>query len=186
MSAARAAVDLILSGHEPYPAMLVDRHWNLVASNRPMGPMMAGADPSLLVPPVNVLRVTLHPKGVSPRIENLAEVREHLMARLQRDFELTADEKLKDLLDELRSYPGNEGDTSGHEPQTYGGLVVPLKLSTPAGVITLFSTTTVFGTPLEVTLSELMLEAFYPADEFSASVLRQAADSAAAAADGAG
>lgn len=185
MTSARAAVDLILSGHEPYPAMLVDRHWNLVAANRTMAPLMAGADPSLLVPPVNVLRVTLHPKGVAPQIENLAEVREHVIARLQRDFELTADEKLKDLLDEVRSYPGDDGDASNQEPSAYGGLVVPLKLRTPAGVITLFSTTTVFGTPLEVTLSELMLEAFYPADEFSANVLRAAAE-AVASAGGAG
>jgi transcriptional regulator with XRE-family HTH domain len=178
MSSARAAVDLILAGHEPYPAVLVDRHWNLVGGNRASAPMMAGADASLLVPPVNVLRITLHPKGVAPRIENLAEVREHVLARLQRDFELTADETLKALLEELRAYPGNEGDTSGEEPVSYGGVVVPLKMRTPAGVITLFSTTTIFGTPTEVTLSELMLEAFYPADEFSANVLRQAAAAA--------
>lgn len=177
MSSARSAVDLILNGHEPFPAMLVDRHWNLVASNRAMAPMLAGADPSLLTPPLNVLRVTLHPKGVAPRIVNLAEIREHVLDRLQREFELTADDKLRALLEELRSYPGNEGDTSGEEPVSYGGVVVPLKLRTPAGVITLFSTTTVFGTPTEVTLSELMLEAFYPADEFSANVLRQAAAS---------
>jgi transcriptional regulator with XRE-family HTH domain len=177
MSSARRAVELILNGHEPFPAMLVDRHWTLVAANRAMGPMLAGADASLLAPPLNVLRITLHPQGVAPRIENLAQIREHVLARLQRDFELTADETLKALYDELRSYPGNEGDTSGEEPVSYGGVVVPLKLRTPAGVITLFSTTTVFGTPTEVTLSELMLEAFYPADEFSANVLRQAAAS---------
>lgn len=177
MSSARAAVDLILSGHEPFPALLVDRHWTLVAANRTVMPMLAGVDESLLVPPMNVLRLTLHPKGLAPRIENLAQWRAHVIGRVQRDFELTADEKLKGLLDELRSYPVSEGDTSDEEPTSYGGVVVPMKMRTPAGVITLFSTTTVFGTPVEVTLSELMLEAFYPADEFSAAVLRQAAAS---------
>lgn len=175
MSAARAAVDLILSGHEPYPALLVDRHWTLVAANRTVMPMLAGADPSLLAPPMNVLRVTLHPGGLAPRIENLAQWRAHVIGRVQRDLELTADEALKNLLDELRDYPGGGGDSSAEDSTNFGGVVVPLKLRTPAGSITLLSTTTVFGTPVEVTLSELMLEAFYPADEHSAAVLRQAA-----------
>jgi transcriptional regulator with XRE-family HTH domain len=178
LSSARAAVELILNAHEPFPAMLVDRHWNLVTANRAMVPMLTGVDESLLRPPLNVLRATLHPKGLAPRIENFAQIREHLLARLQRDFELTADPQLKALLDELRTYPVKEGDTSDEEPLSYGGVVVPLKMRTPAGVVTLFSTTTVFGTATEVTLSELMLEAFYPADEFSANVLLQAAGSA--------
>jgi transcriptional regulator with XRE-family HTH domain len=179
MSSARAAVDLILNGHEPFPALLVDRHWTLVSANKTVLPMLAGVDPSLLTPPMNMLRVTLHPKGMASRIENLAQWRHHVISRVQRDFELTADDVLKSLLDELRGYPGGEEDASGGDgAMNFGGVVVPLKLRTPAGVITLFSTTTVFGTPVEVTLSELMLEAFYPADEFSASVLRQAAMSA--------
>jgi transcriptional regulator with XRE-family HTH domain len=175
MSSARAAVELILNGHEPFPALLVDRHWTLVAANKTVMPMLAGVDASLLTPPMNVLRVTLHPKGMAPRIENLAQWHEHVIARVQRDFELTADETLKSLLDELRDYPSGDDHAPGEPAMSYAGVVVPLKLRTPAGVITLFSTTTVFGTPVEVTLSELMLEAFYPADEFSASVLRQVA-----------
>jgi transcriptional regulator with XRE-family HTH domain len=178
MSSARAAVELILSGHEPFPALLVDRHWTLVAANKTVMPMLAGVDASLLTSPMNVLRVTLHPKGMAPRIENLAQWREHVIARVQRDFDLTADETLKSLLEELRGYPSGEDKASEGPPTSYPGVVVPLKLRTPAGVITLFSTTTVFGTPVEVTLSELMLEAFYPADEFSASVLRQVASAA--------
>jgi len=181
MSAARAAVDLILSGHEPYPASLVDRHWTLVASNRAVAPMLVGIDPALLAPPVNVLRLTLHPKGLAPRIENLDQWRAHILARVARDLELTADATLAELLNELRSYSPN-----GHSPAIdkadahFAGVVVPLKLRTEAGVLSMFSTTTVFGTAVEVTLSELVLEAFYPADEHTAQALRGLAASARA------
>ena len=173
MSAARAAVDLILNGHEPYPASLVDRHWTLVASNRAVGPLLGGVDPALLTPPVNVLRLTLHPNGLAPRIENLEQWRAHILARVARDLELTADATLAELLNELRSYSPN-----GHDPAVdkadahFAGVVVPMKLRTDAGVLSMFSTTTVFGTAVEVTLSELVLEAFYPADEPTAEALR--------------
>jgi hypothetical protein len=120
--------------------------------------------------------LTLHPAGLAPRIENLAQWRSHLLARLARDVELTADPTLAALLTELRGYPG--GDSEAFDPQ-FGGVLVPMKLRSPAGVLSMFSTTTVFGTPVEVTLSELMLEAFYPADEFTAGVLRQLAGQSA-------
>jgi transcriptional regulator with XRE-family HTH domain len=181
MSAARKAVELILNGHEPYPALLVDRHWTLVAANRIVAPMLVGVDASLLAPPMNVLRVTLHPDGMASRIENLAQWHAHVIARVQRDYELTADEKLGELLKELREYPSGDGEVSVETDSGYGGVVVPMKMRTPVGVLTMFSTTTVFGTAVEVTLSELVLEAFYPADEFTAQALRAVAASAAAA-----
>ncbi|MBX5463134.1 MAG: helix-turn-helix transcriptional regulator [Steroidobacteraceae bacterium] len=183
MTAARAAVDLILNGHEPYPALLVDRHWTLLGHNRAVAPFLAQVDPSLLAPPVNTLRLTLHPQGLAPHIENLAQWRAHLLARVSRDLELTADRALADLLSELRSYGGehDEGHLPGNGDFEYPGVVVPLKLRTPHGVLTMFSTTTVFGTPVEVTLSELMLEALYPADEFTAEMLRKMASGASIA-----
>ena len=171
MGSARAAVDLILSGHEPYPAVLVDRHWNLLAANKAASAFMVGIDPSILGPPVNVLRATLHPQGMAPRIENLAEWRTHLLTTLAHQLEISADPTLAALLTELRGYPGGEAEP---DPQ-FGGVVVPLKLRTEAGTLSMFTTTTVFGTPVEVTLSELMLEAFYPADEFTANILRHMA-----------
>ncbi|HET9472868.1 MAG TPA: helix-turn-helix transcriptional regulator [Steroidobacteraceae bacterium] len=171
MNSARAAVELILNGHEPYPAVLVDRHWNLLAANKAAGAFMAGVDPEVLGPPMNVLRATLHPKGLAPRIANLPEWRSHLLTTLARELELSADPALAALMTELRGYPGGEAEP---DPQ-FGGVVVPLKLQTEIGTLSMFSTTTVFGTPMEVTLSELMLEAFYPADEFTAQVLRQMA-----------
>jgi transcriptional regulator with XRE-family HTH domain len=173
LGAARAAVDLILTGHEPYPAMLVDRHWTLLATNRAVAPFMVDIAPSLLTPPVNALRLTLHPKGIAPRIENLAQWRAHLLARVARDFEITADPILAELLQELRAYGGN-GAEEHAELQT-PEVVVPLKLRTDAGVLSCFSTTTVFGTAVEVTLSELVLEAFYPADAQTAEILRKMA-----------
>jgi transcriptional regulator with XRE-family HTH domain len=171
LNSARAAVDLILRGHEPYPAILVDRHWNLLAANQASSRLLGGIDPDVLGPPVNVLRATLHPKGLSSRIVNLGEWRAHLLSTLARDVEISADPTLAALLTELRGYPGGEV----HPDPQFGGVVVPLKLRTEAGILSLFSTTTVFGTPMEVTLSELMLEASYPADEFTAQVLRQLA-----------
>ncbi|MEP7247425.1 MAG: helix-turn-helix transcriptional regulator, partial [Gammaproteobacteria bacterium] len=174
MSAARAAVDLILIGHDPFPALLVDRHWSLVAANSAARHFLAGIDESLLTPPVNVLRLTLHPAGFAPRIENLAQWRAHVIARVARDLELTADATLADLLTELRGYPGGVADLS-EETSEFGGVVVPMKFRSDAGLLSLFSTTTVFGTAVEVTLSELMLEAFYPADEMTARLLRELA-----------
>lgn len=174
LSAARQAVDLILNGHEPYPALLVDRHWTLLAANRAAHGFFSDVDRTLLAPPVNVLRVSLHPGGLAPRIENLAQWRTHVLARLARDVDLTADPALAQLAAELRGYPGGEEQ----EPDPgFGGVVVPLQYRSAAGVLSMFSTTTVFGTAVEVTLSELMLEAFYPADDFTCGALRKFAAS---------
>jgi hypothetical protein len=164
-------VDLILKGHEPYPALLVDRHWTLVSANQAAQAFMVAEDESLLKPPVNVLRLSLHPRGSAPGIVNLAEWRAHVLARLARDVAITADATLAELLTELRGYPGGEANHMV-DPNS-ASVVVPLKLRTPQGaVLSFLSTTTVFGTAVEVTLSELVLEAFYPADEFTAAALR--------------
>ena len=169
LAGARRAVDLVLSGHEPYPALAVDRHWTMVAANRAVAPLLGGVDPSLLAPPVNVLRLSLHPAGVAPRIVNLAQWRAHVLARLRRQIAATADATLAGLLDELRAYPVATDD--GHPPPDLddpGAVVVPLRLQTPGGVLSFVSTTTIFGTPVEVTLSELAIESFFPADAATA------------------
>ncbi|HEY7385679.1 MAG TPA: helix-turn-helix transcriptional regulator [Beijerinckiaceae bacterium] len=171
---ARDAVDLILKGHEPYPALAVDRHWTLVAANGAVAPLLAGvAEPSLLTPPVNVLRLSLHPRGLAPQIVNLAEWRSHLLERLRHQIEVTADAVLVRLMQELEAYPV-PSDGAAAEARDYAGLVVPLRLRTSQGMLSLFSTTTVFGTPVDVTLSELAVEAFFPADAATAEALRKA------------
>ena len=173
---ARAAVELILKGHEPYPAIAVDRLWRLIAHNRAApGLLGLAADPKLLQPPVNVLRLSLAPGGLAPHIVNFGEWRAHVLDRLRRQVELTADPELIALAQELAALPG---PAARERPRDYAGVLIPLDLRTPAGALSLFSTVTVFGTPVDVTLSELALEAFYPADEATAALLRRMAQNA--------
>jgi transcriptional regulator with XRE-family HTH domain len=186
LQAARKAIDLVLAGHEPYPALAVDRHWMLVAANGAVGRLIGGADASLLQPPVNVLRLSLHPKGLAPRIANLPEWRAHLLARLHRQIEVSADPVLAELMRELAAYPVPTSTRSGRPPtgREFAGVVVPVQFTTDAGTLSFFSTTTVFGTPLDITLSELALEAFFPADTATADALRHLAGSTAQARPG--
>ncbi|WP_376965698.1 helix-turn-helix domain-containing protein [Azospirillum sp. A26] len=175
MQAARKAVDLVLTGHEPFPALAVDRHWQLLAANRAVAPLLEGVSAELLAGPVNVLRLSLHPDGLAARIGNWAQWREHVLSRLTRQIEAGADPVLVALRSELQGYPapasGSEGGSeAGHHPD----VVVPLRLHTSFGLLTLFSTTTVFGTAVDVTLSELAIEAFFPADAETAERLRRA------------
>lgn len=162
---AMAAVQQVLKGHEPNPALAVDRHWNLVSANAAIQPFMTGiADPSLLEPPVNVLRLSLHPAGLAPRIVNLGEWRAHLLTKLRRQNETFGDPILGALEQELQSYPGDVSRTRiVHDEGT--AIVHPLKIRAVDTVLSLISTITVFGTPVDVTLSELAIECFFPADE---------------------
>lgn len=174
LQSARQAVDLVLKGHDPYPALAVDRHWSLIAANDALFPLIGEVDPALLKPPVNVLRLSIHPAGLARRIVNFTEWRNHLVARLRHQVDVTGDAALADLADELQAYPIPDGAVRGPVPaQDYGGVVVPLKLASDSGILTLFSTTTVFGTPIDVTLSELAIEAFFPADPETAEALRR-------------
>ena len=170
---AREAIELVLRGHQPYPAVAVDRHWQLIAANDAANFFMAGVAPALLTAPLNVLRATLHPDGMAPRIVNLAEWRAHVLARLRRQIEVSADAVLGDLLKELSEYPAPAHTA---EPATTAvPYAVPFRLATDAGVLSFISTITVFGTPVDVTLSELALESFFPADAATAAALRSLA-----------
>lgn len=173
LQAARDAMEMVLKGHEPYPAIAVDRHWTLLAANRAIAPMLTDIKPELLAPPMNVLRASLHPDGLAPRIVNLGQWRAHIFARLRRQIEISADPVLIALLDELIAYPAPERSGRGNGGEHTNAFVVPLRLATPMGVLSFISTTTVFGTPIDVTLSELALEAFFPADAATAALLRQ-------------
>lgn len=178
LSAARQAVDLVLKGHEPYPALAIDRHWTMVAANRAIAPLVARADPLLLTGAVNVLRLSLHPDGLAPHIVNWHAWREHVIARVQRQAETSGDATLAALVGELSAYP-----TPPHarKPDQAGAfeahqIAVPFRIATDLGVLSFFSTTTVFGTPVDVTLSELAIEAFFPADDETARALRAYAE----------
>src|SRR5262249_5834367 len=137
---ARKAVDLVLAGHEPYPALAVDRHWTLVAANAAVGPLIADAAPELLQPPVNVLRLSLHPQGLAPRIANLKQWRTHLLDRLRRQIELSGDAVLEKLFAELNAYPvpSNVRAMKALGDTDYGDVVVPFQLVTAAGILSLF------------------------------------------------
>jgi transcriptional regulator with XRE-family HTH domain len=177
--AARASIDAVLQGHEPNPALAVDRHWVLVAGNAAMQRLVAGVDPTLLRPPVNVMRLSLHPGGLAPRIANLAQWREHVITRLRRQFEVSGDTVLSDLLEEIRDYPAPPPSRTGQAQSEYDGVAVPFRLVTIEGTLTFFSTVTVFGTPVDITLSELAIESFFPADAGTAEIMRRMAASPA-------
>jgi transcriptional regulator with XRE-family HTH domain len=171
----RAAVSRVLDAHEPFPAIAVDRHWNLVASNGALGPLLEGVAPELLVPPVNTIRLALHPDGVAPRIVNLGDYRADLLSRMERAWRLTSDERLGELYEEMLGYPGPE-EPGDAPPTPAAAVTMQLRLRPPAGrsgpELAFFSTITTFGTAIDVTVSELAVEAFFPADPETADALR--------------
>jgi transcriptional regulator with XRE-family HTH domain len=170
MSAVHEAIEHVLRAHEPFPAVVIDARWELVAGNDAVPVLTEGAAPALLEPPVNVLRLSLHPDGMASRIVNLAEWRAHLLDRLDRDIESAADPALIAIRDELAAYPSPRPAS----PPDMQAILVPLRLRVHGTVLSLFSTTTVFGTPQDITVSELAIESFYPADAPTAAFLRRA------------
>jgi transcriptional regulator with XRE-family HTH domain len=176
MKLAREALEAVLKAHEPNPALAIDRHWNLVSANRMVTPLLGGVAPKLLQGKINVMRLGLHPDGLASRTVNLHEWRAHLLERLHHQCETTADAELIALHDELKAYP--VPPRSGPPPKIPDTVVVPFQLRFGNEVLSFMSTTMVFGTPLEVTLSELALEAFYPADDKTAQKLREIAGAA--------
>lgn len=173
LAAARAAIEQLLKAHEPYPALTIDRQWNLLAANAAVAPFFAGIPAELLGPPLNVLRISLHTQGLAPRIVNLAQWRAYLLMRLQHDIDSSGDPQLQALYEELLGYPAPLEPVEAPPPS----VLMPLKLRTEKGVLSLISTVTVFGTPNDVTLAELALETFFPADEAGAWYLRPLAQS---------
>lgn len=175
MDAARQAIDLLLAGHEPYPALAVDRHWNLLAANRAVGIFLAEIPQELLTPPLNVLRLSMHPEGLAGRIINSAQWRDHVLHRLRQQVEATADPVLKELLEELRAFPAPPADTPAHEPVIHDSVAFPLRMRSSIGELAFYTTTTVFGTATDVTLAELAIESFVPANAETAALLQRAA-----------
>ncbi|MEC3956271.1 helix-turn-helix transcriptional regulator [Nocardia sp. CDC153] len=169
MQPIRDALRQILTGLEPHPALAIDATWTMVDANAGIGLFLDGIDPALLQPPVNGLRLTLHPDGLAPRIINLPEWRGHIFERLQRQIDVTGSPELVALLAELRAYPGGEEAPGLPEPDQ---TVVPLRLRHDGHELAFLSATTVFGTPMNITVAELAIEAFFPADAATATLLR--------------
>ena len=173
MGPVREALDRVLAGHEPFPAVVVDRHWGMVAGNSAIPLLTAGVAAHLLEPPVNVLRLTLHPEGMAPRIANLAEWRAHLLDRLGRQAVVSGDPALSALYDELAGLPGG-GESATPPDLAASDIAVPLRIRHGDGELRFLSTYTTFGTAVDVTVSELSIEAFFPADAATAQALYSA------------
>jgi transcriptional regulator with XRE-family HTH domain len=167
LQSVRAALRQVLAGHDPYPAVVVNRWWELLESNASIGVLLTDCAPELLEPPVNVLRLSLHPDGMAPNIVNLAEWRGHLLAQLHRRAETMGDQRLLDLHRELAAYPGG---TTGSPDHT--DVVLPLRYRRGDEELAFFSISATVGSATDVTVEELAIEAFYPADAGTAAVLR--------------
>jgi transcriptional regulator with XRE-family HTH domain len=170
MAPVRTAIDTVLRGHEPFPAIAVDRYHHVVSANDTAERLFVSrVAPHLLTEPINALRATLHPDGLARDIVNLAEFSAHLLAGLDREVEASADPLLAGLAAELRTYPGV---ADGAPTDVASRLFVPMVLRSDSGELRFFSTITTFGTPLDITIAELAIEAFFPADESTAAALR--------------
>jgi transcriptional regulator with XRE-family HTH domain len=168
LKSARQAIDLVLKAHEPNPALAVDRHWNLVSANRMVLPLLEGIAPRLLGQPFNVLRLSFHPEALAPRTVNLGEWCAHLLERLHRQCEATADPELIKLYHELKAYP----IPARSAPLMADNVAIPFRMRLNDDVLSFISTTMIFGTPVDITLSEIAIETFFPADDVTANRLR--------------
>jgi transcriptional regulator with XRE-family HTH domain len=164
----RRNVESLLATHAPNPALAVDRHWTMLTANRAVAHLVAGAEPMLLRPPVNVVRLFLHPAGLASRIVNLAQWRAHTIERLRRQIDASGDPVLTDLLEEVRDYTSHGTDRPEDD-----AVALPLRLATFDGVLSFFNTTTSFATPLDITVAELTVETFLPADLETAAIMRR-------------
>jgi|SRR5205085_7568739 transcriptional regulator with XRE-family HTH domain len=174
----REALDRVLAWHEPYPAVVFDRAWNLVAANAPMAELAASVDidPALLEPPINILRTGLHPRGLAPLIVNLAEWRAHFLQRLARQIAISGDDDLRSLLDEVAGYPIPAGEDEAATEAGGGEILGPVRFRAPTGgEWSFFGMFAGFDTPFEVTTSELAIELLFPADRATAKALGKGA-----------
>jgi len=173
LQAAKLAMDRLLQAHKPYPAFAVDRHWNVVLSNSALPQLYEGCSAELLRPPVNAMRLILHPAGIGPRILNFDAWRAYSLSVLRQQLEVRADPLIRDLHAELATYPGPPKADTQVSVDNSERLVMPLRISTRFGAVSFLNTVTVFGTPNDVTLAELALEMLFPADEQTVDIVNQ-------------
>jgi len=172
LEAAKGAIEAILQAHKPYPAFAVDRHWNIVASNSALPQLYEGCSSDLMRPPINAMRLTLHPAGLGQRIVNYAAWRAHVLSVLRQQIDVRGDPVIQGLLAEVSAYPAPPGSEPATTPEGSERFATPFKLATRFGVMSFLGTVTVFGTPNDVTLSELALEMLFPADEKTAEIAK--------------
>jgi transcriptional regulator with XRE-family HTH domain len=175
LTAAQRAIAQVLQAHKPYPAFAVDRHWNIALSNGAMAQLYLDCAPELMSRPVNAVRLVLHPGGLAPRIVNYSEWRGHVVAVLRQQIEARADPAVQALLDEVMAYPAPAGATAAPASEGSSRFATPLQIATDAGIASFLNTTTIFGTPTDITLSELALEMLFPADELTVAIAQRMA-----------
>lgn len=176
LEAAKAAMDRVLQAHKPYPAFAVDRHWNVVLSNNALPQLYEGCSEDLMRPPVNAMRLILHPNGMAPRIRNYAAWRAYSQSLLRRQIEANADSTLHSLLVEIAAYPAPAGQDPKTDFEGSERLATPLRLATRFGEVSFLNTITVFGTANDITLAELALEMLFPADDQTVAIAAKMVD----------
>ena len=163
----------VINAHMPNPALAVDGHWELIDANGALAALIEGAAPDLLEPPVNVLRLSLHPEGIAPRIVNLGQWRQHVLSRVRRQADRTGDPFLGELHAELRGYPGDgTGPVPRFRPGGRRGCGRADAIRAAGDELSFLSTTTIFGSALDITVAELAIESFYPLDGHTAAAMR--------------
>ncbi|MFG2868338.1 helix-turn-helix domain-containing protein [Streptomyces sp. NPDC048338] len=175
LEALREGIEQLLAGYDPYPALVVDGAYTVVAANRGIGMLMEGLPEHLLTPPMNAMRITLHPEGLAPRILNLREWRGHLLAQMERQIGLARSESLRELYEEVAGYPlpaGPGGGADREDPQPYPYFALPMRIEHDGRVLSFVSSISTFNTPMDVTVAELAIETFLPADPATVAYLR--------------
>ncbi|MEU0117683.1 helix-turn-helix transcriptional regulator [Streptomyces bobili] len=164
LDALRSGMERLIQGYEPYPALVVDATYNVLAANRGITMLMDGLPESLLAPPLNAMRLTLHPEGLAPRIRNLPEWRGHLLAQMERQIALHRSAPLRALYEEVCAYPVTESapGTEPAEPVAYFAL--PMLIEHEGRTLSFISSISTFNTPMDVTVAELAIETLLPAD----------------------
>lgn len=174
MQELRESLDQLLRGYEPFPALIVDGTYQVVAANRGVQIMMDGVAPELLTPPVNAIRLMLHPHGIAPRIRNFGEWRGHLLHQMQRQLAMGRSAPLRELFDEVSAFPSPEpcGEELAAAIVKSAPFALPLVIDHDGRTLSFVSVIATFNTPMDVTVSELALETFLPADRETAEYLR--------------
>ncbi|WP_330175992.1 helix-turn-helix transcriptional regulator [Streptomyces sp. NBC_01498] len=171
MAQLRSELERLLTAYEPHPALVMDGTYDVVTANKGVLTLLDGVAAHLLEPPMNAMRLTLHPEGLAPRIRNLPEWRAHLLERMERQVALRSSDALRRLYEEVSGYPADTGEHGEDQGPAAHPYALPLRIEVGGRVLSFISTATTFNTPMDVTVSELAVETFLPADPETAAAL---------------